>query len=44
MNSVELKKKILDFHAKWLKREPDGKRADFSGGNIYMANLSGANL
>ena len=38
MNSVELKT-VLYFHKKWLKKEPDGKRA-----NLYMANLWGVNL
>ena len=38
MNSVELKA-ILDFHEKWLIKEPDGKRA-----NLYMADLRGADL
>ena len=38
MTSVELKT-VLYFHKKWLKKEPDGKRA-----NLYMANLWGVNL
>ncbi len=38
MNSVELKA-ILDLHEKWIRKEPDGKRAD-----LYMADLSGADL
>ena len=38
MNSVELKV-ILDLHEKWIRKEPDGKRA-----NLYMVDLRGADL
>ena len=48
MNSVELKT-VLYFHTKWLRKEPDGKRAnlymeDLWGVNLSGAHLSGANL
>lgn len=43
MNSKELKA-ILDLHAKWIRKEPDGKRADLSWKNLRFANLSGADL
>lgn len=43
MDYVELKT-ILDLHAKWIRNEPDGKRADLSGANLRGANLRGANL
>ena len=38
MNSEELKT-VLDLHTKWIRKEPDGKRA-----NLYMADLRGADL
>ena len=43
MNSVELKI-ILDFHAKWLKKEPGGKRANLRWADLSEADLSGAIL
>ena len=43
MNSAELKA-ILDLHAKWIRKEPDGKRADLSWRNLCFANLSGVDL
>ena len=43
MNSAELKA-ILDLHAKWIRKEPDGKRADLSWTHLRFANLNGANL
>ena len=43
MNSAELKA-ILDFHTKWIRKEPDGKRADLSWRNLRFADLSEANL
>lgn len=43
MNSAELKA-ILDLHAKWIRKEPDGKRADLSWTHLRFANLSGADL
>ena len=43
MNSAELKT-ILDLHAKWIRKEPDGKRADLSWRNLRFANLSGVDL
>ena len=35
---------ILSLHAKWLRDEPGGIRADLSGANLSGANLSGASL
>ena len=43
MNSEELKT-VLDLHAKWIRKEPDGKRADLSWTHLRFANLSGADL
>ena len=43
MNYVELKT-ILDFHAKWLKGEPDGKKADLHGSDLSGSDLSGTKL
>ena len=43
MNSTELKA-ILDLHAKWIRKEPDGKRADLSWTHLSFADLSGADL
>ena len=34
----------LDLHAKWLRDEPDGVRANLYGANLDGANLYGANL
>jgi uncharacterized protein YjbI with pentapeptide repeats len=35
---------ILEAHAKFVKGDSSGKRADFSGANLSGANLHGANL
>jgi len=35
---------ILDKHAKWLRCDDDGSRADLSGADLSEANLSGADL
>jgi uncharacterized protein YjbI with pentapeptide repeats len=35
---------ILDLHSKWLRDEPEGKRADLAGANLTRANLYGADL
>ena len=35
---------ILSLHAKWLRDEPGGIRADLSGANLSDADLSGASL
>ena len=43
MTKTELKA-ILDKHAKWLRDELGGERADLSGAYLSRANLSGANL
>ena len=43
MNSIELKN-ILNLHEKWLKKEPDGKRADLSYADLRLADLGRANL
>lgn len=43
MNSAELKT-ILDLHEKWIRKEPDGKRADLSWSDLRFANLSGVDL
>lgn len=43
MNSVELKS-ILNLHEKWIRKEPDGKRADLSWAHLRFANLSGVDL
>lgn len=43
MNSEELKT-ILDLHNKWIRKEPDGKRADLSWAHLRFANLSGVDL
>lgn len=43
MNSDELKK-VLELHKKWLKDEPDGRRADLRFVNLRSANLRSANL
>ena len=43
MNSAELKT-ILDLHTKWIRKEPDGKRADLSWRDLRFANLSGVDL
>ena len=36
--------KVLELHKKWVKNEPEGKRADLSGAELYGADLSGAEL
>lgn len=43
MNSAELKA-ILDLHTKWIRKEPDGKRADLSWRRLRYADLSEADL
>ena len=43
MTQDELKV-ILDKHAKWLRDEEGGERADLSYADLYGANLRGANL
>lgn len=43
MNYAELKA-ILDLHTKWIRKEPDGKRADLSWTHLRFANLSGVDL
>jgi hypothetical protein len=43
MNADELKS-VLDLHAKWLRGEEGGSRADLSRTNLSGANLIGANL
>ncbi len=35
---------ILTLHAKWLRGEPGGKRANLYGANLRSADLSSANL
>ncbi len=37
-------KEILDAHAKWLRGEDGGRRADLSRADLSDADLSGANL
>ena len=37
-------KTVLDLHAKWLRSEVGGTRADLSGADLSGANLYGANL
>jgi hypothetical protein len=44
MNSKIDLKTILNLHAKWLRSETGGSRADLSGADLSRANLSGANL
>lgn len=36
--------KILKKHKKWLKREPDGERADLADADLVGADLVGADL
>ena len=43
MTADELRE-ILGLHVKWLRGEPDGKKADLRGANLDGANLDGANL
>ena len=43
MNKLALNE-ILDRHSKWLRCDPDGKRADLSGAYLSGADLSGADL
>ena len=43
MNKDELKE-VLEIHAKWIRGDGDGKRANLSGASLSGANLSGANL
>ena len=37
-------KDILDKHAKWLRNEDDGKRADLSGSDLSGIDLRGSDL
>ena len=37
-------REILDLHAKWLRNDPTGQRANLSDANLTHANLYGANL
>ena len=37
-------KEVLDLHAAWLGKKPEGKRADLSGANLRSADLRSANL
>jgi hypothetical protein len=43
MNADELKS-VLDLHAKWLRGEEGGSRANLVGANLIGANLSDADL
>jgi hypothetical protein len=43
MNSAGIKN-TLELHAKWLRVEPGGARANLSWADLSGANLSGANL
>ena len=43
MTKEELKQ-VLEAHAKWVRGEAEGSRADLSGANLYGANLSEANF
>jgi hypothetical protein len=43
MNTVKLEE-ILDLHAKWLRGENGGVRANLRGANLRGADLRGANL
>src|SRR5581483_5077407 len=43
MTADELRE-ILGLHVKWLRGEPDGKKADLRGANLGGANLHGADL
>ena len=42
--SPDALKQVLDKHAKWLRGEEGGERANLSDANLPDANLSGANL
>ena len=42
--TTEQLKITLELHMKWLRCEPDGKRADLYGADLRGANLYGANL
>ena len=42
--TAEKLQEILRKHKLWLNGEPDGKKADLSGADLYRANLTGANL
>jgi len=37
-------KEVLEKHAKWLREEADGKRANLWGANLWGADLEGTNL
>jgi uncharacterized protein YjbI with pentapeptide repeats len=43
MDTVKLEE-ILDLHAKWLRGENGGVRAELQGASLRGANLQGANL
>ncbi len=43
MNADELKR-VLDAHAKWLRGEKGGQRADLSGADLSWAHLAGYDL
>ena len=37
-------KNVLELHRKWINDEPDGKRADLRGANLWGADLREADL
>ena len=41
---TEQLQQVLELHKKWLKDEPDGKRADLRGADLRGADLQGADL
>ena len=41
---ADMLSKVLADHQKWLRDEPDGKRADLSRADLSGANLSRADL
>lgn len=43
MNAIDLQA-MLESHAKWIKGEAGGVKADLSRANLTGANLTGANL
>ena len=43
MTSEQLKL-TLELHVKWLRSEPDGKKADLYGADLYGADLRSADL
>ena len=42
--TTEQLKVVLELHVKWLKCEPDGKRANLQDADLRYANLQDANL